>query len=177
MRPQDIAVLVKMVANNDNQLKFRDISFMLHLSASEVSESVNRSQIAGLVDGEKKKVFRQSLMEFISHGLHYVFPAVPGPLTRGMPTAHSHEFMKSRIVSSEDFVWPDIRGTVRGSAIEPLYPGLVKAAGSDPRFYKMMALIDAIRVGKSRESKLATQELEQMILHEPSAKSDANKSH
>ncbi|MFI5193210.1 MAG: hypothetical protein ACHQD7_04115 [Chitinophagales bacterium] len=174
MRPQDIAVLIKMVANDDNSLKFKDISFYLHLSASEISESLNRSQIARLVDGEKKKIFRQSLMEFISHGLQYVFPAVPGQLTRGIATAHSHEFMKARIISSEDCVWPDVNGKIRGSAIEPLYPGLVKSL-SEPRFYKMMALIDAIRVGKVRESKLAKQELEKMILHEPSSKPNPNK--
>ncbi len=174
MRPQDIAVLIKMVADNDNELKFKDISYYLHLSGSEVSESINRSQIAGLVDGEKKKVFRQSLLEFISHGLQYVFPVVPGSSTRGIATAHSHEFMKSRIISKEDYVWPDSKGKLRGAAIEPLYPGLTRSLG-EPRFYKMMALLDAIRVGKTRESKLAKQELEKMILHEPKPKSDADK--
>jgi len=40
--------------------------------------------MAGLVDGEKKKVFRQSLMEFISHGLHYVFPLANGKVDTGI---------------------------------------------------------------------------------------------
>jgi len=47
----------------------------MSLSASEISESLNRSQIVGLIDGKKKKVSRQSMMEFLEHGLRYVFPA------------------------------------------------------------------------------------------------------
>jgi len=29
-------------------------------------------------------------MEFLEHGVRYVFPAEPGSLTRGVPTAHAH---------------------------------------------------------------------------------------
>src|SRR3546814_1528586 len=48
----------------------------------EISESLNRSRIAGLLDPAKKKVFRNALLEFIRYGLPYVFPVEPGPFVR-----------------------------------------------------------------------------------------------
>jgi hypothetical protein len=167
MRPQDIAVLLKIIASNDMSWQNKDLSLALALSASEISESLNRSQIGGLIDGKKKKVSRQSLMEFLEHGLRYVFPAVSGTLTRGTPTAHGHPFMSRLFPSDEPYVWPDPKGEARGVAIEPLYEGVTKAIRSDERLYKLLALADVIRVGKVRERKVAIEELKKMILHEP----------
>src|SRR5579859_1000866 len=121
MRPQDIAVLLKVIAVGNMTWQNKDLSVALSLSASEISESLNRSQIAGLIDGKKKKVSRQSLMEFLEYGLRYVFPAEPGSLTRGVPTAHAHPLISNLFPSEEPYVWPDAEGMTRGVAIEPLY--------------------------------------------------------
>ena len=61
------------------------------------------------------------------------------------------------------YVWPDEEGTVRGEMIQPLYPNIPKAAKSDNTFYELLVLVDAIRVGKSRESKIAADELHKRI--------------
>jgi hypothetical protein len=168
MRPQDVAVLLKIIAAGNGSWQNKDLSAALSLSASEISESLNRSQIAGLIDGKKKKVSRQFLMEFLEHGLRYVFPAEPGSLTRGIPTAHAHPFMSNLFPSDEPYVWPESVGKVRGVAIEPLYEGATKAIRSDEDLYKLLALVDVIRVGKVRERKVAIEELKKTILHEPS---------
>ncbi len=47
MRPQDIAVLLKIIANGNMNWHNKDLSLALSLSASEISESLNRSQVAG----------------------------------------------------------------------------------------------------------------------------------
>jgi len=176
MRPQDIAVLLKIIASDDTNWQNKDLSAALWLSASEISESLNRSQIAGLIDGKKKKVSRQSLMEFLEHGLRYVFPAEPGSLTRGVLTAHAHPFMSNLFPSEEPYVWPNADGKIRGVAIEPLYDGVTKAIRSDENLYKLLALADVIRVGKVRERKVAIEELKKMILHEPSPEHHADQS-
>lgn len=166
MRPQDIVILLKIITFPQGAAwKVMDIASSLHLSQSEISESLNRSQLAGLLDASKKKVMRLSLMEFLEHGLHYVFPQHPGALVRGVPTAHSHPFMKKKIVSEDDYVWPDEEGKVRGQAIEPLAKTVTKAVKQDETLYKLLALTDVIRVGKTRELKIALQELKQMILN------------
>jgi hypothetical protein len=54
MRPQDIVDLLKIMGSGDTSWQNKDLSWALSLSASEITESLNRSQIAGLVDGKKK---------------------------------------------------------------------------------------------------------------------------
>lgn len=165
MRPQDIVILLKIISKGDRPWLNKDLASDLFISPAEVSDSLNRSGMAGLIEHEKrKKVYRQSLMEFLEHGLHYVFPAHPGTLVNGLYTAHSHLKMKKHFQSELNYVWPDPRGEVRGLSIEPLYKHQVNAARIDPDLYFMLALIDVLRVGRVREMKVAVNELEKQIL-------------
>jgi hypothetical protein len=165
MRPQDIVILLKIIAKQNAVWQNKDLAAELYISPAEVSESLHRSSIAGLIDHEqKKKVHRQSLMEFLEHGLHYVFPTLPGTMTNGLYTAHSHPFMQAQFQSELNYVWPDPQGEFRGLSIEPLYKNQVNAVKQDADLYTMLALIDAIRVGKVRESKVAINELKKRIL-------------
>jgi hypothetical protein len=164
MRPQDVVILLKILTNDGARWQYRDLAASLSISVSEVSESLNRSHIAGLIDETKKKVRRQSLMEFIEHGLHYVFPQLPGRLVTGVPTAHSHPFFIKKLVSDMNYVWPDPDGSVKGLAIQPLHRSVTKAIQKDDLLYRLLASIDIIRVGNTRELKLALQELNKIIL-------------
>lgn len=166
MRPQDVAVLLKIVAKGDIPWQKKDLAAELQISSSEISESLHRSSISGLVDADqKKKVYRQSLMEFLEHGLQYVFPVLPGTVVNGMYTAHSHPFMRQYFSSGgTQYVWPHPRGNVRGLSIEPLYKFQVNAATQDEKLYLLLALSDVIRVGRAREKKVAIEELKKYIL-------------
>src|SRR5471030_1071946 len=88
MRPHDIVVLLKIIALKDAWMN-KDLSAGLNISQSEISESLNRSAIAGLISPDKKKVFKNALLNFIEHGLPYVFPVEPGSIEKGIATAHS----------------------------------------------------------------------------------------
>lgn len=167
MRPQDVVILLKILILEDKEWQYRDLSVSLNISISEISESLHRSHMAGLVDESRKKVYRKSLMEFIEFGLHYVFPQFPGSMVTGFATAHSHPFYKSKLVSEVNYVWPDTNGDLRGLAIEPLFKGVIKAALQDELLYKLLASIDIIRVGRTRELKIAVNELHKIILNEP----------
>lgn len=164
MRPQDIVILLKIITTSKKDWQYRDLAADLFISISEISDSLHRSHIAGLIDETRRRVHRQSLMEFIEHGLHYVFPQVPGTLVTGMPTAHSHNFFKNQINSEITYVWPDDNGGERGLAILPLHKSVTAAASKDERLYKLLACIDVIRIGRSREIKLALKELKKDIL-------------
>jgi hypothetical protein len=146
MRPQDIVVLLKILTMSELNWQYRDLASTLYLSISEISESLNRSQIAGLIDDSRRRVFRNSLMEFIQHGLHYVFPQQPGTVVTGIPPAHSHEYFNVMFVSEFNYVWPDENGWSRGLSITPLYKGLTKAVTIDDELYLLLAAIDIIRV-------------------------------
>jgi hypothetical protein len=164
MRPQDIVVLVKVLILKESDWQYRDLAASLHLSISEISESLHRSYIAGLIDESKRKVHRLGFMEFIQYGLHYVFPQLPGTMVTGIPTAHSHPFYSRQFASELPYVWPDTDGKIRGLAIQPLYEKVVKAVKGDEQLYKALAGIDIMRVGRTREIKVATAELKKMVL-------------
>ena len=164
MRPHDVVVLLKIIALGHNQWRSIDLANQLFISPSEISESLFRNRFAGLIDDSKKKVHKQSLYEFLVYGIKYVFPQRPGAIVRGMPTAHSAPPLSASMRSSSVvYVWPDAEGSIRGEAIEPLYPTVPKAAKLDSIFYELMALVDAIRVGKSREHQIAVIELKKRI--------------
>jgi len=163
LRPHDVVILVKIVAMGPVNWYAKDIAYSLNVSNSEVSESLHRSQYAGLIDGSKRRVFRQALLDLLIYGLKYVFPQQPGAITTGLPTAHSAPVLAGKIISGEPYVWPDPNGTVRGQAIEPLYPTVPAACRKDLRLYNLLALIDALRVGKVREQNLAKDLLKQLF--------------
>jgi hypothetical protein len=154
MRPHDIVVLLKIISLSNNWLN-KDLSDSLYISPSEISESLNRSMIARLISPDKKKVAKNALFRFIENGISFVFPAEPGPMVKGVPTAHSAPILKEYFISGEDFVWPYALGKARGQSINPLYPNQPKAALADENLYAMLALIDTVRMGKVREREMA----------------------
>ncbi len=164
MRPQDVLILLKILTISDPGWQYRDLSSLLFISISEISESLHRSHIAGLIDESKRKIHRQSLMEFIRYGLHYVFPEVPGTMVTGIPTAHSYSFYRQQFISEMNYVWPDHDGSIRGLSIQPLHKSVVKAVAQDELLHKLLASIDIIRVGRTRELKVAIEELKKTIL-------------
>ncbi len=182
MRPQDVLILLKIIApdvripqpgSSKPGFKFlprnapsnKSIAKALQISEAEVSESLRRSTYAGLLnDPKKKKVYKKALLDFIFYGLKYVFPTHPGPLARGVPTAHSVSPLKDIIISDENYVWQDAEGTVRGQIIEPLYPTVPSIATQDKNLYELLALTDAIRTGTGRTVSIAAEELEKRIM-------------
>ncbi|MDZ7937377.1 MAG: hypothetical protein U5M53_03500 [Rhodoferax sp.] len=109
-----------------------------------------------------------NLAEFALHGAKYAFPGVRLPLAVGVPTSHSAPaFAGVFAPGSSDFVWPHPNGLVRGVGVEPLHPSVPYAAMQDAKLYEMLALFDALRVGKARERGMALERLQTLI--DPSA--------
>ena len=163
MRPQDIAILLKILSLDGKVWQLSGLSHALFISLSEISESLNRSKIAGLIDYNKKQINRLNLLEFLEHGIKYVFPQEPGAMVRGLPTAHSHPFMKQMFASEIAYVWPERNGDTLGLMLEPLYAKQVEAVKEDELFYKLLAIVDVIRVGKIREVNYALEELKKQL--------------
>jgi DNA-binding Lrp family transcriptional regulator len=160
LKPQDLVVLLK-VHNLKTQWTYSQLAQSLGMSSSEVHAALKRCETSGLYQGESRKVLKQALGEFLVHGLKYVFPGQPGAIVRGLPTAHSAEPLKSLLMVNADdvYVWAFPHGEVRGQAIQPLYPCVPQAAINDSQLYELLCLIDALRVGRIREQKLAASEL------------------
>jgi len=110
----------------------------------------------------------KQLAEFALHGARYAFAADKTPSTIGVPTSHSAPaFAGVFAPGSEDYVWPHPNGTKRGIGVEPLHPSVPFAAMQDAKLYEMLALFDALRVGRARERGMALERLQALI--DPSA--------
>jgi len=165
LSPQDIVVLLKILSFRGDPWVQMQLAIKLELSQAEISNSLVRSKYAGLLDASGKVVSKQALMDFLHHGIAYAFPARPGALVRGVPTAHSAAPLNKWIEGGEEeYVWPSATGNMRGQAVSPLYRNVVKAVRSDPEMHELLALVDGIRVGRARERELAVKELRKRLI-------------
>ena len=165
MSPLDAVVLLKIISLGDQPWTQMTLADTLFMSQSEISKSFARSKYAGLLDSSGKNVRRMALMEFLQYGISYVYPQQPGAMVRGVPTAHSAAPLSEVIQSTEPYVWPSGKGTLRGQSIIPLYPTVVDAVKIDSKLHELLALVDALRVGKAREKELAIAELKKRIIN------------
>lgn len=163
MRPHDVVILLKVASKGSTAWMMKDLANEVKISASEVSDSFSRSVYAGLLSSDKKQLMKSALLEFLEHGLKYVFPQQPGPIVRGIATAHSAPPLVHEIQSNETMVWPYAEGNVRGQTIEPLHPNVPTACLEDKNLYELLTLTDALRIGRKREKSLAIEELKKRI--------------
>jgi hypothetical protein len=163
MKPQDVVILTKILASQEQSWTQMSLSRDLGISQSEISEALHRSIHAGLIGSTSKQVNKLAFEEFLIHGLKYVFSVWPGMVTRGIPTAHSAPALKDEFMSDLVYVWPYSKGEVRGEAIEPLYKSVPEAVQKDAKLYEYLSLIELLRVGKVREQEFAKNRLKQII--------------
>jgi hypothetical protein len=159
MRPHDIVILLKIISYSHDKWLMKDLGFDLFISLSEISESLNRSVLSGLISNNKKRIMKSAFLDFLIHGIKYVFPQKPGPMVRGIRTAHSTFPLSDLILSNDMYVWPYFEGDSKGFSIEPLHPNVPKACLLDSKLHELLALVDAIRLGNKREFNLAVEEL------------------
>lgn len=161
LKQQDLVVALKLAAHPDEAWTYPGLAAALRMSPSETHATVRRLKGCRLYSVTTDRIARRNLLEFLTHGLWYAFPAEEGPTVRGMPTAWSAAPLAGRLVYDEDAgaVWPSARGTVRGRAIAPLHRRVPEAAADDPGLYELLALVDAARAGRARERRIAGDEL------------------
>ncbi|WP_157778308.1 hypothetical protein [Massilia violaceinigra] len=144
---------------------YATLSKRVGLSASECNQAVRRALYCGLLrkprNGIRPVPSSKALKEFLVHGLKYVFPGQEGILARGIPTGFAAPVLASKLISAGEhiYVWPDARGNATGLTLEPIHKAVPFAVRYDPILYELIALVDAIRFGKLREVKIATDEL------------------
>lgn len=160
LKPQDLLVLLKLVALGAETWSYASLAADLGMSPSEVHAAVKRALAARLAAGIEGTIFPllPALGEFIAHGVPYVFIPERGGPTRGIPTAYAARPLREFFVDSGELppVWPDPLGETRGLAFSPLYPAVPRAARADPKLYELLALVDAVRDGRARERAMAT---------------------
>jgi hypothetical protein len=167
LKPQDLAVALKLVALKGQWLPYAALAEALRMSRFEAHAAVQRLIAARLVvevDGPPRPVMA-ALRQFVIFGAPYAYPAVRGEMTIGFPTAHGVPPLKAMMAASNEPlpVWPHPEGKVRGQGILPLYENLPLAARDDTALHELLALFDALRAGQARERELAKKLLEERL--------------
>jgi hypothetical protein len=185
MKSQDVVILLKLVsleqeketrsarpggASHEDPYSVRGLEFALGISKTEVNASIKRSISSGLAVNNREsgqaKANRRDLYNFIVHGLKFVFPAKPGAMTRGIPTAFAAAPLKKLLISAGAYiyVWPYAKGKDIGQSVEPLFRSVPEAVQKDDRLHEYLALVDAVRLGNQREAGRAAERLSDRLL-------------
>ncbi|MFN7989083.1 MAG: hypothetical protein U0529_16540 [Thermoanaerobaculia bacterium] len=167
LKPQDLLVALKLWTGRNQRWTYPLLATSLGMSVSEAHGAVKRAVAAGLLTGSglDSPPNADGLREFVIHGVKYAFPARPGEMTRGMPTAHAASPLRALLVQADEPppVWPHPEGSVRGQRLDPLFPSVPGAASKDPALYELLALLDALRAGRARERQLAARILAERL--------------
>jgi len=173
MQPQDLLIVLLLMIEK-NPLMQKDIAYRLGLSPAAVSYAMTRLEEINLISDNRQMVMRRKVLDFIRYAIDIVYPAKLGPQVRGIPTARSFHLFDEKINFEESinhqmnsinsYVWQEGNGTAIGSAIKPIYPSIPKIVSSEAELYKTLNLIDIMRVGNSREQKLAMEALEHQLI-------------
>jgi hypothetical protein len=141
------------------------------MSEGEIDTGLERLELCQLYASHSRRMIRRNLAEFLIAGLRYVFPGQLGEIGRGMPTSIlGSPRLSARFLigddekgdeASQNVVWPaeGSTATARGRLLAPLYRTVPLAAGDDPLLHELLALTDALRVGRAREREQAREEL------------------
>jgi len=167
LKPQDVLVLLKLIAIGERDWSYNRLALELGMSPSEVHSAIKRSLAAGL-SVQHDDVIQpnlRNLIEFLVHGIRYVFVPDLGQMSRGMRTAYAGSPLDKIIVSDAEPppVWPHPEGEDRGISFSPLYKSAPDAARQDQKLYELLVLVDAIRGGRARERDIAVKELNKRI--------------
>ena len=137
------------------------LSAELGVVPSQVHASLARLECAGLVRPGTRAANRHALAEFVEDGVRYAFPARVGERAIGVPTGIPRIDWQSTSPRTTPSYGPHPRPTVpfvdcllhRSTPVPSIF------ASNRRRPIKLVALVDALRVGSARERALAKQHL------------------
>lgn len=168
MKSLDVVVLCKIFSlqKAGSKWTYAQLSAGACLSVGEAHASVKRLKLSGLYDDLTKGVIASAMEEFLIHGVKYAFPAERGSRGRGVSTSHSAPVFEGEILQSDEdaYVWPYAYGKAKGISVSPLSDGAPKAALGDRLLYDILALVDALRIGRARERNIAKEKIKSIII-------------
>jgi len=170
LKGQDIGLIIKLLLKQQSSqiIEHTILAYELHISQSEVSKGMLRLEKASLISRYEDKIIeihKHALLEMLVYGLKYFMGAELNIEQRGIPTAYSSPYLIKELVSKDSYVWPHINGQSKGLALTPLYKTLPHALYKfpDDDFYKIMSIIELLRLGGSREITIARKILEEIL--------------
>lgn len=99
------------------------------ISAAEFHGAMKRTAAAGLLDRDPRRPRVSPFLEFLEHGLRYVFVSQRGAITRGIPTAHSAPPLRDLLME----------GVTQPGRLQEMYENLHGRVESPTRLQDMFA--------------------------------------
>lgn len=160
--PFDLVTALRLVTDAGT---LADIAGELGVVPSQIHGSVRRLGTAGLLRPGARGTNSRALLEFITHGARFVFPAPKGALVAGVPTAYSAPPLSAEIDAIDVIVWPAPlhAAAVQGFSIAPLYRAAHTLIDRSPATYQLLAITDALRLDDARVRIIAAARLRQML--------------
>jgi DNA-binding transcriptional ArsR family regulator len=159
----DLLVALVLAAHQDAAASVRQVGEEIGLSKSAVANSLRRLRELDLVkdDGHGgRRLNRLALRDCLEHAVRWIAPAKVGDFELGLPTAHAAHVLAKKLAGDQDpVVIPLPHGPVRGRAVSPIHPLAPGAAAKDPKLYRLLAVVDALRIGRARDRDIAAAEL------------------
>jgi len=164
LRPHDICVLLQYSLSP--KVPFRELSKLVGISLGEAHNATKRLEASRLIRPGGGAVNASGSLEFLVSGVPYAFPGILGPEARGVPTAHCGPVLRNDLRSGEMVVWPSVKGAARGFSLIPLCQSAPDTAERNQPLYSLLTVVDAIRIGRARERKLAKEFLRKHFARE-----------
>lgn len=164
MKPQDVVVAIKLVGYQNENWSYASLGEEVGIGHNQAHLACKRLTAASLMS--QKHVLKRNLVEFLIHGVKYVFPPVweDGP-QHGIPTAVSGPDMKKELRTPQIVVWPTgRRKDPKGDALRPLHECVYTVIENDPLTYQVLSILESIRIGRAREREVAADLIRKKIL-------------
>ena len=169
LRPMDVGALLAIYLNPGSS--FGALAEGLGVSKSSAHAAIARLLRSGLASRIERRGVRAApgpMRDFLQFGVPYAFPAETVPRARGIPTGFSAPSLRS--AGPEEalpLVWPSRLGNSVGVGVHPLVPAAPDISFRDPRLYRLLALVDALRLGDAREREIARELIVQSLAEVP----------
>ena len=164
LKPIDLYVLIGLLAATpDPDWTQAVLAAKLGIPQPAMTRALQRLGQAGLWDRAERRADTSGAEEILVHAARFLVPPRLGPVVRGLPTAYGAPPLADAFVALLPLVWPDDDGTATGPSLAPIHPAAPAAARRDGRLYELLALVDALRVGRVRERSLAAAALRDRI--------------
>lgn len=163
MKAQDVVIAIKLVGASDPNWSYASLGSEIGLGHNQAHLACKRLVAASLMND--KRVNKRNFVEFLVHGVKYVFPPVWDGEQHGIPTAISSPEMKKELRSQQRVVWPTRkRKDPKGDGLRPLHKCVFTVIEKDQFAYQILSVLDSIRVGSAREREIAVDYINSKIL-------------
>jgi len=168
LKPQDVLVACRLAlaSPGSEDITQRGLAADLCVSLSTVHSALKNLRGAGLVKGSGPYVVEGGrLLDFLVHGVPVVYQAERTEVVRGVATGIFSPYFRERFAAGRlvATVWPYGKGKEVGEGLVPLYPTVPVVCSRNPELYQLLAAVDVLRVGKSREREAAVTYLRDVL--------------